>query len=70
MEFEYTAMIFIEESDLETICEWVKRGADFSDAFDTVMSSYDDCDYYASDHIFNQVKKEVERRIKEADEED
>ena len=68
MEFEYTATIFIEETDLETICELVKKGEDFADIFDTIMSYYDDGDYYASGLIFDQVKEEVEKRVKKSEE--
>ncbi len=70
MEFEYTAMIFIEESDLKTMCEYVREGGDFADIFDTTMSYYDDCDYYASGNIYDQVKEEVEKRVKKANKED
>ena len=67
MEFEYTATIFIEESELETMCKRVRKGEDFADVFYDVISGYDDCDYYASDRIYNQVKEEVEKRIKKSE---
>lgn len=67
MEFEYTTTILVEESDLEVMCKHVKNGEDFDDVFDDVMSSYDDCDYYASDNIYDQVKEEVEKRIKKTE---
>lgn len=68
MEFEYTTTIFIEESDLETMCKLVRKGEDFCDVFENIISGYDDCDYYASNLVFNQVKEEVEKRIKKSEE--
>lgn len=68
MEFEYTTTIFIEESDLEAMCKRVRNGEKFADVFYSVIGSYDDCDYYASDHIYDQVKEEVEKRVKKSEE--
>ena len=67
MEFEYTATIFIGETDLERMCKRVKKGEKFGDVFYDVIGGYDDCDYYASDHIYDQVKEEVEKRIKKSE---
>jgi predicted nucleic acid-binding protein len=67
MEFEYTTTIFIEDSDLERMCNYVKSGWDFANAFYNVIGEYDDCDYYASDHIYDKVKEEVEKRIKKSE---
>ena len=68
MEFEYTATIFIEETDLERMCKRVRKGENFADVFYNVIGGYDDCDYYASDHIYDQVKEEVEKRVKKSEE--
>lgn len=68
MEFKYTTTISIGESDLETMCELVKEGEDFGEVFEDTMSGYDDCDYYASGFVFDQVKEEVERRVKKSGE--
>lgn len=67
MEFEYTGTIFIEERDLERMCERVRNGENFGDVFYDVISDYDDCDYYASDHIYDKVREEVEKRIKKSE---
>lgn len=65
MIFEYTSTINIDENDMNRICNDVKNGRDFCDAFDDVMSEYDDCDYYHTEDIYDSVKAEIERRIKE-----
>ena len=67
MEFEYTTTIFIDETDLERMCQRVKKGEKFGDVFYDVISGYDDCDYYASDYIYDKVKEEVEKRIKKSE---
>lgn len=70
MEFKYTSSIIIDDNDMNRICNEVKSGEDFSDAFDDVMSEYDDCDYYHIDDIYDSVKEEIERRIKESEKEE
>ena len=69
MEFEYTSSIIIDEFDMNRICNDVKGGRDFGDAFDDALCGYDDCDYYHIDDIYDDVKKEIERRIKESEKE-
>lgn len=63
MDFEYTTIIRIESNDLREIFLRTKRGEDFYDVFDDVMSGYDDGIYYNSNKILNEVKEEIERRI-------
>lgn len=70
MEFEYTATIFIDEYDMNRMCNDVKGGRDFSDAFDDALCGYDDCDYYHMSDIYDSVKAEIERRIKESKKEE
>ena len=70
MEFEYTSSIIIDEYNMNKICNDVKNGCDFGDAFDDALSSYDDCDYYHMGDIYDSVKKEIERRIKESKKEE
>lgn len=65
MDFEYTAIITIDDDDLETICNRIENGENFDEAFDNVMASYDDCDYYNTFYIEADVKKEVEHRLAE-----
>ena len=69
MDFEYTATIFIDETDLEEMCKRVRKGEKFGNVFYDIISGYDNCDYYASDRIYDQVKEEVEKRIKESENE-
>lgn len=70
MIFEYTSYINIAECDMDEICNDVKDGRDFADAFEDVMSGYDDCDYYHMGDIYESVEKEIERRIKESEKEE
>lgn len=70
MIFEYTSYINIAECDMDEICDGVKNGEDFSDVFDEVLCGYDDCDYYHMQDIYDDVEKEIERRIKKSEEEE
>ena len=70
MEFKYTSSIIIDDDDMDRICNEVKNGRDFNDAFEYVISGYDDCDYYHMGDIYDDVKKEIERRIKELEKEE
>ena len=70
MEFTYTSTIIIDEYDMNRICDDVKGGKNFCDAFDDAVSSYDDCDYYHMGDIYDSVKEEIERRIKESEKEE
>ena len=65
MDFEYTAVIIIDDDDLEIMCNRIENGESFDEAFDNVMASYDDCDYYNCGYIEKDVKKEVKRRLTE-----
>jgi len=66
MDFEYTGSIHISKSDLRHLYLAVKRGEDFYDAYHNIMCGYDDCDYYNSGLILDDVKKEIDRRLKQA----
>ena len=70
MEFEYTSIITINEYDMDRIYNMVKNGRDFQDAFEDVISEYDDCEYYHMGDIYDDVEKEIERRIKESEKEE
>ena len=66
MEFEFTSSIYIEESDLAEMCLLCKeKGYSPRKAFHEVSMGWDDCDYYASELIADDVVKEIERRLKE-----
>lgn len=70
MEFEYGSIITINERDMVTMCNDVKNGKDFADAFDDVMSGYDSCDYYHMGDIYFDVEEEIKRRIRESEREE
>lgn len=70
MIFEYTSYVNIAECDMDEICDDVKDGRDFADAFDDIMCGYDDCDYYHMQDIYDDVEKEIERRIKKSEKEE
>ena len=66
MEFKYTASIWVNSSDLHTMYKRVKKGENFDNVFNEIMARYDDCDYYASDYIKDDVRQEIERRINQS----
>lgn len=66
MEFEYTSSIYIQSEDLRKMYLYVKKGGNFSTIFDDVMARYDDCDYYACGLIYDDVEKEIQRRLNQA----
>lgn len=70
MIFEYTSYINIAECDMDEICNDVKNGRDFADAFDDALCGYDDCDYYHMGDIYDDVEKEIERRIRKSEKEE
>ena len=65
MDFEYTSYISITSSDLRQMYLRVKRGENFDIVFDDIMSGYDDEDYYNSGFIMEDVRKEINRRLKQ-----
>ena len=69
MIFKYTSYINIAECDMDEICNGVKDGEDFCDVFDEILCGYDDCDYYHMSDIYDDVEKEIKRRIKESEKE-
>lgn len=66
MDFEYTSIVHIESSDLRKMYLYVKNGGNFCDIFYEVMAGYDDEDYYNCENVFDQVKKEIQRRIRQS----
>ena len=67
MDFEYTTTIHISSEDLRKMHLYVKKGWDFCDIFDDIISGYDDEIYYNSGHIFDQVQEEIFRRLKQSE---
>lgn len=70
MEFEYTTTIYITSQDLRKMYLYVKNGGDFSDIFNSVMSLYDDDDYYNRGYIYDQVQEEILRRVRQSEKEE
>ena len=66
MDFEYTSSIYISSEDLRKMYLYVKKGGDFYKIFESIVCGYDDCDYYNMDCIVDDVKKEIERRLKQS----
>ncbi len=67
MDFEYTTTIHISLEDLRKMYLYVKKGGDFCDIFDDIISGYDDKVYYSSEYIFDQVQDEILRRLKQSE---
>lgn len=64
MDFEFTGSIYVEENDLQRMCELCRdEGLTPLQAFGRVSICWDDCDYYLSDYIQDAVVKEIERRL-------
>lgn len=63
MVFEFIDSIWIEEHDLNKMTKLIKKGLDFHNVFEDVMSGYNDHDYYCSSMIEEEVKEEIMRRI-------
>lgn len=64
MEFEYTDTFYVSETDLENMVSKVRIGWDVDEIIAEWACSLDDCDYYAIDHIKDQLKEEIMRRVK------
>ena len=67
MDFEYTSYIYIESSDLRQMYLRVKRGENFNIVFDDIMSGYDDEDFYNRGFIIEDVREEINRRLKQSE---
>ena len=67
MDFEYTSYIYIESSDLRQMYLRIKRGEDFVAVFDDIMSGYDDEDFYNRKLIIEDVREEINRRLKQSE---
>lgn len=69
MEFAFEDYIWVNECDLEEMIErHLQHNVTLEDAFIEVSKGWDDCDYYNSDKIKEDVIAELERRIKESEE--
>lgn len=67
MDFAYTSYIYIDSSDLRQMYLRVKHGEDFDTVFNDIMSGYDDADFYNCDFIIEDVREEINRRLKQSE---
>lgn len=63
MEFEYTATLWIEPSDIEEMLELCRQGYTCEQAIAEVSAGWEDVDYCAVNNISSQLAKELECRL-------
>ena len=63
MEFEYTATLWVEPSDIEEMLKLCHQGYTYEQAINEVAASWGDADYYAVDYIISQLVLELKRRL-------
>ena len=63
MEFEYTAIVWIEPSSIEEMLELCRQSYTCEQAIAEVSAGWEDVDYYAVDNVSSQLAKELERRL-------
>lgn len=66
MDFEYTDVITIEEYSLEEMYSRVKKGEEFLEVYEDIMCGADDCDFYNRFKIINEVRDEINKRLKQS----
>ena len=64
MDFIITNHIHIADYDIEEIANYVKDGVPFDEAFDDVISSYDDEAYYNRHQFYDELKEVVMEMVK------
>lgn len=62
MEFEFKDSIYIDDSMLDKWADWVRLGEEFDLMWGETTTGWDDYEYYASDMIYEDVRREVYRR--------
>ena len=65
MEFKYRNSIYIYENHLDYMAKQVANGTPFSDIFEDIMMGYYDYDYDLIDFVFDDVEREVMKRVKD-----
>lgn len=65
MNFKYRNSIYIYESHLDYMAKQVANGSCFSDVFEDIMMGCYDYDYDIIDFVFDDVEKEVMKRVKD-----
>jgi hypothetical protein len=63
MEFEFTDTFYVNEVDLEEMCDWCKKGYTPQEALNIVSSDWDDPDFYAVGYVEEQIIAEINRRL-------
>lgn len=63
MEFEYTAILWVEPSAIEEMLELCRQGYSYEQAIEEVAAGWEDADYYAVGNITSQLVLELERRL-------
>ena len=65
MDFKYRNSIYIYESQLDYMAKQVANGFPFSDVYEDIMMGCYDYDYDLIDFVFDDVEKEVMKRVKD-----
>lgn len=65
MEFNFNVTVEIYDDDIDEIVEKVKNGTDMYEAIEDVIAGYDDFEWGCLGYYHEDLKKEVERRLKE-----
>lgn len=64
MNFQFTGSLWVEESDLEKMCDLCRKThCSPQDALSFVADSWDDCDFYLVGLVEQQIIKEIEKRL-------
>ena len=65
MEFTFTASVEIYGGDIDRMVKNVRKyKMDIEDAINDILAGYDDFEYYCRGYYFDDLKAEVERRLK------
>lgn len=64
MEFQFTGNFWVEENDLNDMCDLCRRThCSPQDALNEVAARWDDCDFYLVGLVEQQIIKEIEKRL-------
>lgn len=66
MEFEYSGIVIIEEFCLREMYLRTKKGEDFLEVYEDVMSGTDDDTFFHRHEIISEVKDEINKRLKQS----
>ena len=66
MVFSFKAFVEIDDDDIDEMAKNVKeRGMNITEAIDIILRAYGHYEYYCSDYYFDDLREEVERRLKD-----